>query len=147
VAGVHLAALALVASLAAAAPAQDEVDPEITDGSAQRMLDAAEARWRTAGIRSYDFRVQLLCFCRPDVRAPRVLRVRRGRPLDPPRHLREVATVPRMHRLVQEAIDERVAGLTVRYGRRGLPRRIDLDPDRGLADDEHSYTAGRLRAR
>ena len=61
------------------------------------------------------------------------LRVRGGRPIGPgpPRHLREVATVPRMHKVVQAAIDARVDGLDVRYGRRGLPRRIDIDASRG----------------
>ncbi len=148
----HLAALIIVVVALAAPPAaaaQQDVDPQIADGSAQRALDAARARWRATGLRSYDFRVALLCFCPEDVRRPRLLRVRSGRPIGPgpPRHLREVATVPRMHRVVQAAIDARVDGLDVRYGRRGLPRRIDIDASRGIADDEHSFEAGRLRPR
>ena len=146
--------LIVVLALAAAPPAagagaQQDVDPQIADGSAQRALDAARARWRATGLRSYDFRVALLCFCSEDVRRPHDLRVRGGRPIGPgpPRHLREVATVPRMHRVVQAAIDARVDGLSVRYGRRGLPRRIDIDADRGVADEEHSFEAGRLRPR
>jgi hypothetical protein len=142
---VRLAALLLTLSLVPAAQAHADVDPAIADGSAQRALDAARARWRATGIHSYDFRASVLCFCAE--RGPGLLRVRAGRPVDPPRHLREVATVWRMHRLVQRAIDARAAGLDVSYGRRGLPLAIDVDWDAGIADDEFSYTAGRLRPR
>jgi hypothetical protein len=143
---VRLAALAvLLALVAAAAPAQAQVDPSITDGSAQRALDAARARWRATGIRSYNFRASVLCFCAQ--RGPRPLRVRNGRPLHPPGYLREVATVWRMHRLVRRAIDGRAANLEVEYGGRGLPHVIEIDWDAGTADDEFTYTAGRLRPR
>ena len=146
--------LIVVLALAAAPPAagagaQQDVDPQIADGSAQRALDAARARWRATGLRSYDFRVALLCFCSEDVRRPRHLRVRGGRPIGPgpPRHLREVATVPRMHRVVQAAIDARVDGLTCATGAAGFRAGSTSTPSRGIADDEHSFEAGRLRPR
>jgi hypothetical protein len=140
------AALAALLVCAPAAGAQsDRVDPQIVDGTEQRRLDEARARWREHGFRSYRFRVALSCFCLPEIREPRVIVVRRGRPQGAPEHLRPAATVPRLLRMVQRAIDDRVSGLSVRYGRRGVPRRIGLDPDRGLADDEHEFTAGRLR--
>lgn len=145
-------ALAIVAAaLLAPAPAAGQVigepDPEIVDGSAQKALDAARKRWRAFGVRSYRFRVQLLCFCSNRHTAPVVIEVRRGRAVDPPRHLRDVATVPRLHRTVQQAIDDRVEGLSVRYGRRGVPRSISIDPSRMIADEQFGYSVGRVRPR
>jgi hypothetical protein len=139
--------LALVALAAPAAAQQDEVDPAIADGSAQRALDAARERWRATGIRSYDFRVAVECFCTREATRPAKVRVRDGRPVRPPRRVEDVATVRRLQRRVQKAIDGRVAGLDVTYGRRGVPLRIGIDPDRAFADDETGYRAGRLRAR
>ena len=117
------------------------------NGSAQRELDAARERWRAAGLRSYRFRARLQCFCAPSFRAPAVIVVRHGRPVDPPDRLRDVATVPRLLRKVQRAIDERVAGLSVRYGRRGVPRSIWIDSSRRIADEEVGYVVERFRAR
>jgi hypothetical protein len=53
--------------------------------------------------------------------------VRRGKSIDPPARLRAVASVPRLLRKVQRAIDDRVAELSVRYGRRGVPRSIAIN--------------------
>jgi hypothetical protein len=143
-----VAILTAVASApAAVARAQlpgDEVDPTILDGSAQRELDAARERWRAFGIPSYRFRVRIQCFCAPAFTRPEVIVVRRGRPVDPPRRLRGVATVPRLLRRVQGAIDDRVAGLSVRYGRHGVPRSIGIDRSRMIADEEVGYTADHL---
>ena len=134
---------AVATSLLVAAPAQD---PGIEDGSEQRALDAARERWRDAAVETYRLRVRALCFCAPRFTRPAVIRVRDGRPIDPPRRLRNVATVPRLHRVVQKAIDERVDGLTVRYGRRGVPRSVAIDAQRMLADEEITYLVDWIRA-
>jgi Family of unknown function (DUF6174) len=124
----------------------DRVDPQILDGTEQRRLDAARERWRAHGVRNYRFQVRLTCYCLPKVREPAVIVVRRGRPREAPTHLRRAATVPRLLRIVQRAVDERVSGLSVRYGRRGIPHSISIDPRRGLADDETAYTVDFFRA-
>ena len=140
---------AATALLLAAAPAlaQDGVDPGIADGSEQRALDAARERWHEAAVDSYRFRVRIVCFCALSFTRPAVIVVRDGNPVDPPRRLRNVATVPRLHRRIQKAIDERVDGLTVRYGRRGVPRSVAIDPQRMLADEEVGYVVDWIRAR
>ncbi len=119
-------------------------DPAIADGSAQRALTKARARWKAANARSYRVRVALSCFCPEDVRRPRTITVRNGIPRTPPSHLRDVATVPRMFRTIQRAIDRRVAGLTVAYGPRGVPRSISIDVSRMIADEESFYTIDRF---
>jgi hypothetical protein len=115
------------------------VDPQILDGTEQRRLDRARSRWRRDGMRDYHFRVILRCFCPPEITTPTVILVRGGRPQDAPSHLREAATVPRLLGIVQDAIEERVSGLSVRNGSRGMPRSIGIDSRRQVADDELEY--------
>ena len=122
----------------------DAVDPRIDDGSEQQRLDRARDRWRDYGVRDYRFRVALQCFCPEEIREPVVIRVRDGRPRAVPSHLRKAATVPRLLRIVQRAIDDRVAGLNVRYGRHGVPRSIGIDSSRAVADEEREYEIDRF---
>lgn len=144
-----LTTLVLAAGPAAAAaqtaPAGDMPDPRIASGQAQRELDAARAAWKTAGIRSYTFRGRLSCFCPETYTTPRTLRVRNASPVKPPQNLLPIASVPRMFRLIQGAIDDGVAGLTVRYGARGVPRQIGIDRSRMIADEESYYTIDRFK--
>lgn len=140
-----LLALCLLAAPAAAqyppgpAPTipRDDPDPSIASGSAQRKLDAARHRWHRAAIHNYRFSYDAICFC--PHRTPQVLFVRNDRAVKPPPGLRDVATIRRLHRIVQGAIDREVAGLSVRYDRRGVPRRISVDGRRMVADDEITY--------
>jgi hypothetical protein len=116
---------------------RDDPDPSIANGSAQRKLDAARHRWHRAGIHNYRFSIDTICFCPQG--APQVLFVRNDRAVHPPPGLRDVATVRRLHKVVQDAIDRGVAGLSVRYDRHGVPRRIGIDGRRNVADDEITY--------
>jgi hypothetical protein len=147
--GIAIATLAPLSAAHAATPLNsgaraDLVDPQILDGTEQRRLDRARDRWRRDGVGEYRFRVALRCFCPSEITAPTVIHVRRGRPQQPPSHLRDAATVPRLLRIVQHAIDERVSGLNVRYGSRGVPLSIGIDSSRGIADDEHEYLVDRF---
>lgn len=140
-----LAALLLPLALLAAQPPTlppSQPDPSIRDGSAQRTLDRARERWREAGVHSYRFRLRRQCFCPP---AAPVLFVRRDRPRRPPSEFRGVATVPRLFRRIQGAIDDGAAGLRVRYGAgRGIPRSIWIDGREYIADDEIGYRVERF---
>jgi hypothetical protein len=142
-----LASLVTVAAaIAAPARAQDDnpPDPSIADGSAHRALDRAKARWRDAAIRSYRFDVRVECFC-PDVQWHAVV-VRDRRPSSrTPREVREVATVPRLHRAIRRAIAARVHRLDVSYSRHGVPRRIAIDENPRIADEEVTYRTRRFR--
>jgi hypothetical protein len=123
-------------------PPQGKPDPSIRDGSAQRALDRARRRWRRAGVHNYRFRITRSCFCPPS--DDPVIFVRDDRPLNATSSTRHVATVPRLHRRVQEAIDDEVDGLEVRYDKRGIPREIGIDRFRMAADDEVSYSVERF---
>ena len=144
-----LVALLVPAAAAGAPTAQEQpakVDPSITDGSAQRALDAARERWRAAAVRSYSVGVRRSCFC-PQTKVVRV--VVRGGVLarSTPEDVRAFATVPRQFALVQKAIDGRYAALSARYGSRGNPVAINLDPVAMVADEETYYTFSGLRPR
>jgi hypothetical protein len=121
------------------------VDDSIEDGSAARRLAQARATWADKKLRSYRFRLQLGCFCAPDTTKPRRITVRKGKPVAPPRHLRPYATVPRLFAVIADAIDKRASGLTVKYGKTGMPRSIAVDYDDRAADEELHLTASRLR--
>jgi len=123
-------------------PPRDDPDPAIVDGSAQRALDAARRRWRRAGIHNYRFEIERSCFC--PLRRPVVIFVRDDRPVRPPADFRSLATVRRLHRRVQGAIDDHVSDLSVRYDRHGMPRRIAIDGRAYIADDEVTYTVDRF---
>ena len=137
---VFLFVLALAVPAAAQTPAPTfppgTPDESISDGSAQRKLDRARKRWRRAGVHNYRFQLTRQCFCPP---ASWVLFVRAGKPVRAPADARYVATVRRLHRRIQEAIDDRVAGLDVTYDKRGMPRLIGIDGRENVADDEIGY--------
>ena len=146
-----LATIALALTMAAsAATAQspqpgDTPDPGITDGSLKRELDSARQKWKSAHIKSYQVRVALSCFCPEQIRRPRTLTVRGGAPVKPPSHLRAVASVTRMFQLIEGAIDDGVASLGVTYGAHGVPRSINIDTSRQIADEEEYYKIDRFK--
>src|SRR4051795_13572622 len=103
------------------------VHPSISDGSAQRALDAARARWRKQGPADYTYRTRLSCFCTTDSLKPHTFVVRDRKPRHrPPKKLRRLATGWRLFGLVQDAIDEKVDGLSVKYRKNGLLKELDV---------------------
>jgi hypothetical protein len=136
-----LLVLVLAAPAAAQTPApqtfpQGKPDQSIADGSAQRKLDRARKRWRRAGVHNYRFQLTRQCFCPP---ASWVLFVRGDKPVSAPAEAKSVATVRRLQRRIQDAIDDEVAGLSVRYDKRGMPRFIGIDPMANAIDEEVGY--------
>lgn len=136
------ALLALVAHTPAVAQQDPATQPDaaITDGSAQRALDAARTAWQSYGARSYRMRVRIQCFCAPDYTKARTVEVRGGRIVHAAASIRRIATVPRLLRIVQGAIDAKVSNLDVRYDPgRGIPRSIFIDTSPMIADEEVGY--------
>src|SRR4051812_9929553 len=136
-----LLALALVPTARAGS---DQVDPSIADGSAQKRLDAARRTWRAHGPRSYGYRAQLYCFCTTDSVQPHDFVVRNRKPVHPPKNLRGIATAWRLFKLVQQAIDDKVDGLSVEYRANGSLKRLDVDQYAQAVDDEYSYAVTRF---
>jgi hypothetical protein len=129
-------------------PAQDlpVTDPAITSGSAQRSLDAARARWKAKGPRSYQLVVRHSCFCPEQYTRPRTVVVRNGKIVRASKYVRDIATVPRLFKIVQAAIDRKVVNLDVTYdAKRGFPRNIWVDTSLQIADEEQGYGASKLK--
>ncbi len=113
-------------------------DPTITNGDAQRALTSARSKWKSQGVPSYVYNLSRNCFCPPTTDVKIV--VRRGVPAKSTRKdLLSQATVPRLFRTIQEAIDDKVAKLVVKYGKRGVPRDIFIDRSTRVAEDEIGY--------
>jgi hypothetical protein len=127
-------------AMARAPSAAGTVDPGIANGTAQRQLDAARQRWQAAHIRDYHYTVERVCFCVPSFRGPATIVVRNDAPLAPPASFDDVATVPRLHAIVQQAINDRVERLNVTYDTRGVPLTISIDRSSMIADDEITYS-------
>jgi hypothetical protein len=144
-----LAALAQAcASVAAQSPGPgDKPDADISSGAAQHALNSAKARWKRAKIHDYDVRVALSCFCAPQVRRARTIKVRGSSPVRPPSALSDVATVGRMFKVIQKAITDGVVSLTATYGPYGVPKVIAIDVSRQIADEERAYNIDRFKKR
>lgn len=139
---VAVAAVLLLTAGASSAMAQaptGPVDPGIADGTAQRQLDAAKQRWQAANVHDYHYTVQRQCFCVPSFVGPASIVVRDDLPQGTPAGFEDVATVPRLHAIVQKAIDDRVERLGVVYTARGVPVSIAIDRSSMVADDEITY--------
>ncbi|HEX4345141.1 MAG TPA: DUF6174 domain-containing protein [Solirubrobacteraceae bacterium] len=141
-AAIALALLTL--ALAAGAPAAVaqyqgvKPDPHIADGTLQHKLDVARRSWKAAGVSSYTYRIQVSCFC-PPAKDANVFVVKGGVATRFASGYRSLATVPRLFKTIQGAIDDGVANLDVSYGRRGVPTSIYIDRSQLIADEEMGY--------
>ena len=137
-----LLTLALGAGLASAQLPAQTPDRAITDGSAQHHLDEARAKWKAQAPRSYRFELRRQCFCPPQTSVTVI--VRGGRIAEAPKEVKSVATVPRLFREIQRAIDAKVVDLNVSYARRGVPKSLYIDRSQFIADEESGYTVKRF---
>lgn len=137
-----LLTLAVGACAASAQAPANTPDPGNADGTLQHNLDAARHRWKAAGLRSYRYEIRRQCFCVPQTSV--LVVVRNGVPTKFPTGLKSVATVPRLFKVIQGAIDDGVAKLSVTYSKRGVPRSISIDRIAGAVDDEIGYTVKRF---
>jgi hypothetical protein len=137
-----LLALALCAGVASAQLPPQSPDPAIADGTRQHGLDHARELWKAKGPRSYRFELRRQCFCVPGKGVTVV--VRGDRIATYPPGLKSVASVPRLFRAIQQAIDDEVVQLDVSYGTRGVPTKIYVDRSKYIADEETGYTTKRF---
>jgi hypothetical protein len=127
----------------ALAPLPNPVDPGIADGTKQAKLDAAKRSWKAARVTNYSYEISRQCYC--PVQKPGKAVVRDGRLVRYPQGLKDVATVPRLFRTIQRAIDAKVTRLTASYGKRGVPSSIYIDRRANIADEEAGYTIKRFQ--
>jgi hypothetical protein len=124
---------------AAAQEAPNPPDPAIVDGSAQRALDRARAKWKAAKIGSYRYEARRQCFC--PTTGWHVVNVRNGVPSARVHaDVKDIATVPRLFRQIQRAIDRRAHDLTVTYSTHGVPKKLTIDTYANVIDEEQYFS-------
>ena len=126
-------------------------------GPAESELAHAAARWSAAGPASYDFDVQVSCFCLAttfgtvtvSVRNHEVMSVVRadsGTTVDS-LDFQSVLTVDRMFATEQGYLDRKPASFRADYDANlGYPTLVSVDPSARVADDEYSFQVLGLRA-
>ena len=136
-------ALAMTAPAAASAGSAD-VDPSITDGTAAKEFKEARATWLATGITNYRFVITPSCFCYSV--DPVKITVRGKRVKLSNRDWFGPRTIPGLFKLIHGAIHRDAASLDTTYSKsRGFPRRVAIDYDRMMADEEISYTVTKFR--
>jgi hypothetical protein len=120
-------------------------------------LAQAEARWQAAGLTSYDFDLQVSCFCVAAELGPVTISVRNGQVLSVVRadsgttvdslYFQQYLTIDRMFATTRGFIDGKPAAFQASYDSNlGYPTLIALDGKANVADDEVSYGVLALRA-
>ena len=139
-------AVALPAAPAAGQEAPNPPEASIVDGSAQRALDQARARWKAARIGSYRYEARRICFC--PTSGWHTVNVRNGAPSkNVHSEVKDIATVPRLFRQIQRAIDAHAHELTVIYGAHGVPKKVWIDTYENVIDEEQYFTVRGFRRR
>jgi len=143
--------LVLVAAVAVpAAPAVAEApnppDPYIVGGDAQQALDRARAKWKAAKISSYGYQARRTCFC--PTSGWHTVNVRKAIPSKRVHaDVKDIATVPRLFRTIQRAIDRKAHDLTVTYGTHGVPKKVSIDTYENVIDEEQYFTIRAFKRR
>jgi hypothetical protein len=144
-----LACVVAAAALATPGLAQEPPNPTapyIASGSAEKALTKARAAWKKAKIRSYDYEARRSCFC--PTTGWHTVKVRDNHLSGTPHNdVKDIATVPRLFRVIQRAIDRKSHGLTVTYGTYGVPKQISIDPIENVIDEEQNFTVRRFKRR
>lgn len=116
----------------------------------QNDLQLHQTRWRDRKIDSYEFTLQIQCFCPPPANIPLKIWVKQGKivkvtnsqtqqqltlPLQP-----DVKTIDQLFEIINQAIQQKVDHLVVTYDAQwGYPTKIVIDPQKMIADEETSY--------
>lgn len=119
--------------------------------AAQTALQTAQQQWQAQQIVSYRYGLSVSCFCVEDVRQPVVITVTNGATTAivkaeggapaAAEFFEAYNTVEKLFALIQQAIDEGAAEVTVTYDPTlGYPTDIKLDGSTQIADDERFLT-------
>jgi transposase InsO family protein len=121
------------------------VTPAIVSASPQQALHSARRTWRQKSPRNYTYRLQLSCYCTSDSVQPRTYVVRDRKPRHPPKGFKDVATMWRVFKLVQNAIDDKPDGFYAEYYPNGALKLLQVDSIKEAVDDEYSWSLDKFR--
>ena len=114
-------------------------------GERGRMEENRE-RWERQGITTYEMRQDNLCSCPPEVRGPALITVRDGvvvsrvlvdEDVPVPASVPAFGTVEDLFSRIEQGLDQDYDEVMADYDPQlGYPRRIFLDPDDDVSDDD-----------
>lgn len=122
----------------------------------QKDLVTNRELWEAEAISEYSFRLQVLCFCPPEVTDPVILEISQdsiiavvdaasGEPVESAR-FRNYYTVDGLFGVIENAIDREAHELVVTYDAvLHYPTRIVIDYDEQAVDEELTLMASELR--
>ncbi len=120
----------------------------------QRELDANRERWQASDIVSYTYRLEIGCFCPPEITSPVLVRVSQDSIVSVvyaasgdtvAALVSSFYTVGGLFEVVEDAIEREAHELSVIYDDSlGYPRRIVIDYEEQAVDEELALTASDL---
>lgn len=126
--------------------------PQVKYAALQAELDANRAKWAAAGINSYEYHYERVCFCPP---ASGVVRVEQGRVVSvlldesPGRVSTDTADFPTIEELfagIQASIDANHASIEVEFDPAlGYPTQVSIVTSYWITDSGFNQTSGALR--
>jgi hypothetical protein len=114
-------------------------------------LDKHRHIWENEVVRDYQYRLQVLCFCPPEVTNPVIVEVKggvtssviyvgTGLPVGNTNFIK-YDTIDEMFQVIEYAIDQGADEIKVEYDADlGYPARIEIDFIKMAVDDEITYT-------
>ena len=115
-----------------------------------QSLTRHQRLWAQQGIVSYQYRLQVNCFCPPEVTGPFIVQVRDGTPSSvlyaatgkpaESRYFEKYDTIDEMFLVVDDALKRKAAEISVTYNETlGFPTSIYIDFIKQAVDDEIAY--------
>lgn len=135
---------------------QQEVKLSVTAKSNIKQYRKNRRFWRRQRISNYRYTLSRSCFCLPESRGPVIIEVRNGKttsiklaangqPVNPELFQR-YSKVPKLFRLIKDAISQKVSSLDVKYNPQlGYPTNISIDYNSQIADEEEFITITNLQ--
>jgi hypothetical protein len=120
-------------------------------GGLRDELDKHRRIWENEVVRDYQYRLQVLCFCPPEVTNPVIVEVKggvtssviyvgTGLPVGNNNFIR-YDTIEEMFQVIEDAINQNADEIKVEYNADlGYPTRIEIDFIKMAVDDEITYT-------
>ena len=117
--------------------------------SIQEQLALAEAKWSTNKPKTYEFTLEIICFCAPAPPGsePIVFHVNNGAGsragslrTRSPEDLEKYSTVEKQFAFIRSALREQPYRVEIEYDPDlGYPRRVYIDPKQYTADEEYGF--------
>jgi len=129
--------------------------PPGPSNSAEAALKQNEQLWSSQKIANYYYRLQVICFCPPDITRPAIVSVNNGVPVSmvdaatgetrSEQSIGRYTTVEGLFAIIRDAIQRKAEELTVEYDPKlGYPRSVRIDYLRTAADEEISFSVAVL---